>query len=110
MTKLVNIHKEQCDVYIGRAGRGEEGYFGNPIRFTGDRVDCLNQYRSYFNDRIAKDPEFKERIEGLKGRTLGCFCFPRLCHGMVIIEYLEGISVDQQMKNANPEIEDMFDD
>ena len=31
-TVVVNINKEQFDIYIGRAGRGEDGYFGNPFR------------------------------------------------------------------------------
>ena len=31
-TVVVNIYKEQFDVYIGRAGRGQDGYFGNPFR------------------------------------------------------------------------------
>jgi len=31
-TVVVNINKEPFDIYIGRAGRGEDGYFGNPFR------------------------------------------------------------------------------
>lgn len=32
MTKVVNIRKDDNDVYIGRAGKGQEGYFGNPTK------------------------------------------------------------------------------
>lgn len=32
MTKVVNIRKDDYDVYIGRAGKGEVGYYGNPFR------------------------------------------------------------------------------
>ena len=31
-TVVVNIHKEPFDVYIGRTGRGQDGYFGKPFR------------------------------------------------------------------------------
>jgi hypothetical protein len=31
-TVVVNLNKEPFDVYIGRAGRGQDGYFGNPFR------------------------------------------------------------------------------
>ena len=31
-TRVVNIREEDYDVYIGRAGRGMDGYFGNPFR------------------------------------------------------------------------------
>jgi len=36
-TIVVNINKEDFDVYIGRTGRGEDGYFGNPFRI-GHRI------------------------------------------------------------------------
>lgn len=29
-TRVVNIRKETCDVYIGRAGHGKDGYFEFP--------------------------------------------------------------------------------
>ena len=109
ITKLVNIyHKIPYDVYIGRAGKGQDGYYGNPISLQGgDREACLSAYREYFNKRIAEDATFKERIQALKGKVLGCFCFPKMCHGMVIIEYLHGITVQQQMKIDKG---DMFDE
>ena len=33
-------------------------------------------------------PEYRRRIEGLRGKTLMCFCKPLACHGDVIAEYL----------------------
>ena len=35
-TRVVNIRKEAYDVYIGRAGKGQDGYFGNPFRLKQD--------------------------------------------------------------------------
>ena len=117
MTSLVNIyHKIPYDVYIGRAGKGLDGYCGNPcplkksglnkqgypVATEDDRIECITDYRKYFYKRIAEDPEFKARIDALKGKVLACFCFPKMCHGMVIIEYLEGIPVEQQIIDANP--------
>lgn len=77
------------DVYIGRAGRGFDGYFGNPFTI-GDRTTKIAKYRFWFQDRIAKDAEFRARIEGLRGKRLVCFCKPLRCHGDVIVEFLEG--------------------
>ena len=37
-TRVVNIRKETCDVYIGRAGYGKDGYFGNPFRLEATMV------------------------------------------------------------------------
>ena len=71
-TVVVNIRKEPFDVYIGRAGRGEDGYFRNPFR-TGhgiSREDAVERFQKYFADRIEKDSEFKQRILALKGLQL----------------------------------------
>ncbi len=89
-TRCVNLRVEKYDVYIGRAGKGQDGYFGNPftLRPGGDRVAVLMQYEKWFRARLETDPEFKRRIHALKGKVLGCFCHPELCHGHIIVEYL----------------------
>jgi len=46
-------------------------------------------FADYFYERLASDPEFRERVLALRGKTLGCFCKPRACHGDVIANYLE---------------------
>lgn len=91
MTKVVNLKHAKYDVYIGRAGRGQDGYFGNPIKLLNNetRGSTLDRYRIYFYNRIETDPEFKEKIHALKGKTLGCFCNPYPCHGDIIKEYLD---------------------
>lgn len=93
MTKVVNIYKEPYDVYIGRAGKGKDGYFGNPIRLQKgeDAGATIEKYKEYFYDRLEKDEEFKRRVLELKGKTLGCFCKPKPCHGDVIVEYLDNL-------------------
>ena len=92
-TKVVNIKNENYDVYIGRAGRGQSGYFGNPFRLSNNetRGATIERYKSYFYQRLESDPQFRERIHALKGKTLGCFCKPYPCHGDVICEYLNTI-------------------
>ena len=82
-TRVVNIRKEAYDAYIGRAGHGMDGYFGNPFRLEPGmaRGDTLDRYRKYFYHRLGTDEEFRKRIEELQGKTLGCFCKPNPCHG-----------------------------
>src|SRR6266568_4136135 len=89
-TVVVNIYNEQFDAYIGRAGRGEDGYFGNPFRMGNgtSREDAVERFQRYFADRIEKDSEFKRRVLALKGKRLGCFCKPKACHGDVIADWL----------------------
>jgi len=90
-TKVVNIYKERYDVYIGRAGKGKDGYFGNPfvLKKGEPRGSTIERYKEWFYTRIEIDDEFRERVESLRGKTLGCFCKPNACHGDVLVEYLE---------------------
>lgn len=81
-------------VYIGRKGKGVDGYFGNPYRLKkGEQKGAsLSRYEDYFYKRLETDPEFARRIRSLKGKVLVCFCKPRPCHGDVIVEYLNRCS------------------
>lgn len=89
-TTVVNIRTHKCDVYIGRAGCGEDGYWGNPffIGKDGDRQQVLSLYWAYYRNRMMDDPEFLSKLQKLIGKRLGCFCAPLGCHGNAIAEYL----------------------
>jgi len=113
-TQVVNIRSQDYDVYIGRAGHGQDGYFGNPVRINkkcpicvkrhqarGETLEC---YKIYFYERIKTDEIFRAKVKELKNKRLGCFCKPRYpCHGDIIKEYLEGGELPRVQK-------DLFDD
>lgn len=96
-TTVVNFLREPYDEYIGRAGKGKDGYFGNPhpigycylCKRTHDREDAIQEFKKYFYERVNKDLGFMIRVLELKGKTLGCFCKPLSCHGDVIAEWLD---------------------
>jgi hypothetical protein len=97
-TTVLNVyHGKQSDVYIGRAGHGQDGYFGNihPVgnpcpkcKATHTQEEAVEAYRADFLVRIEKDPVFKKKVLELCGKTLGCFCKPKQCHGDVLAEYV----------------------
>lgn len=99
MTNVVNLRYSPYDTYIGRAGKGESGYYGNPhviglckiCNRIHDREDSIKEYKTYFYKRLEEDVMFKVNVMLLKGQTLGCFCKPLSCHGDIIIEYLNNI-------------------
>jgi hypothetical protein len=64
-TFVVNLHKEDFDVYIGRKGKGQDGYFGNPFH-NGTRSENIAAFRKYFYDRLKTDPIFNRRVRSLK--------------------------------------------
>jgi len=91
ITSVVNGTKEHYDVYIGRAGRGSKGYFGNPFQIgrDGTRHEVIQKFEAYFLARLDSDPEYNRRILALKGKILGCFCDPLPCHGHVIAKWVD---------------------
>jgi hypothetical protein len=94
-TRVVNIRREMHNVYVGRAGHGYDGYFGNPFHPVGDgedaRITCIEQFRDYFHRRMRDDVEYARRILELRGKKLGCFCKPKVCHADIIAEYLNNL-------------------
>lgn len=87
---VVDIRFAKHDTYIGRAGDGESGYFGNPFKLKAEsqRGAVLEQFKVYFFQRLERDKFFKARVLALRGHRLGCFCHPQPCHGDVIASYL----------------------
>lgn len=92
-TRVVNIKDgfPSGAIYIGRAGKGQDGYFGNPFTLEkdGDRNEILHKYREWIKHRIGHDDEFRARVAELKGKTLVCFCIPKKCHGMVLAAWAD---------------------
>ena len=102
-TIIVNINYEPCDIYIGRPGQGQEGFFGNshpvynplkpwslcPIcKCKHNKTEAIAAFKKDFAIRIEFDVEFRRRVLELKGKKLGCFCNGS-CHGDVYKEWLD---------------------
>lgn len=92
VTRVVNLRRERYDVYIGRAGKGQDGYFGNPFTLQKHGPEALTLFLRYFLERLDREQEFFDRVSALQGKTLGCFCKPGPCHGDVIAQWLDGCS------------------
>lgn len=86
-TTIVNVRSGgKFDVYMGRRGP-----FGNPfvIGPDGDRAEVIRKFRIHFYERLKLDPEWKLKVEALRGKILACHCAPLDCHVDVYIEYLD---------------------
>lgn len=51
----------------------------------GDRDEVIRKYEQY----LASRPELIARLPELLGKTLGCFCAPKACHGHVLKRWAE---------------------
>jgi hypothetical protein len=101
-TTVANLRREPYDVYIGRAGHGQDGYFGNPIRLgrKNTREDVLHQYAKWFAERVRTDADFRRRVLALRGKRLGCFCKPLACHGDVIAVWVDAQIVSESTEHV----------
>ena len=67
--------------------------YGNPFKIGNpdpngyplDREQVILLYRRYIEAKLRGDPDF---LEPLRGKRLGCWCYPEACHGEVILEML----------------------
>lgn len=93
-TRLVDNHDGHADHRIGRSSR-----FGNPFKTEQDggaytRTESVEMYRGWFHGCLETDtgPFDAGDVEALRREQIGCWCVPKLCHGMVILNYLADTS------------------
>lgn len=109
MTRVVNLRLNNYDLYIGRAGRGQDGRFGNPFPISSPKYkdlprekaleECLADYRSWFILKVECDLSFRAAVLALKDKRLGCFCAPAggfpdnnppwRCHGQILANWID---------------------
>lgn len=79
MTRVINLKSgDHYDVYIGRPSK-----WGNPFIMgrDGDRPDVIQKYREW----IQTQPALLKDLPSLRGKILGCFCKPKMCHGDILV-------------------------
>ena len=91
-------------VYVGRGGRGHDGYFGNPfiLEREHDRPAVLERYRVWIRLRLAEDPAFRDRVAELHGKYLVCFCRPLPCHGDILAEWADVLKCREDTQCPSP--------
>lgn len=93
-TKVVHCKKEPYDVYIGRPSK-----WGNPFTHltTNTRaqiqVDSREEAVSRYEEYIRNKPELMADLHELKGKTLGCWCKPKSCHGDILVKLIEELEL-----------------
>lgn len=87
------------NIYIGRKriifidGKRFPPYdskFANPykINIDGNRETIIAKYEKYIRDNIDNGIITKSDLLTLKGKTLGCWCKPHICHGDILIKII----------------------
>ena len=90
--RVVHCKKEEFDVYVGRGSK-----WGNPYSHkegtlaeyvVGSRSEAIQKFEEY----LLSNEELMESLSELKGKTLGCWCKPKSCHGDILLRYANGPS------------------
>ncbi len=78
-TTVVHCQRDEYDEYIGRPSK-----WGNPFKIgpDGSRKEVIDKYREW----IQSQPNLMKSLKELRGKRLGCWCSPKLCHGHVLAE------------------------
>lgn len=89
--ELINIKYVEKDFYyIGRDNVQYglcESDFHNPYILINEteRKEVYEKYKNH----IRTSPELIKKLPVLIGKTLGCYCLPKICHGEALVELLE---------------------
>ena len=90
-TVVANMHQETDRALIhwakttGRFARIDRNSdWGNPFEIPndGDRDTVCDSYEIFFPRKFS----LHSRLDELKGKVLGCWCFPQRCHGDFLVE------------------------
>jgi len=94
-TVVVHVRKTKAPfVYIGRSfAEFGDSIWRNPfeIEIGCGRKCVLEKYEAYVKAR----PELMARLHTLKGKTLGCWCNPKACHGDVLVKLIKETCGDE---------------
>ena len=87
--RVVNIRSgARFDVYIGRGSIWGNPFTHRPLKDTKaiyqttSRIEAIEKYEEW----ILTQKNLLDRLPELKGLVLGCYCYPSLCHGDVLIK------------------------
>lgn len=91
---------DENNIYIGRRGvvfinknrfPEKSSNFANPYKIgkDGTREEVLEKYKEYIINKINNNPELMRELNSMKGKKLGCWCFPERCHGNILLELIE---------------------
>lgn len=111
--RVVNLYHEPFDVYIGRGrcpsahlppGVDARGIWGNKFvigevykGMTIDRDLACDLHEDWILYAPGEGMEIlRQRIRELAGKRLGCYCFPKRCHGNILAELANKYAKDHR--------------
>jgi len=87
----VYIAHRKCIFIDGEQYPKTDSIWANPFKIgrDGTREEVVCAYESLIRDRIQADPLLLSQLLSLKGKVLGCWCAPELCHGDALLRLID---------------------
>lgn len=98
-TVVANMHQDTDRALLAWARQTNHFFridrnsdWGNPFELgpDGDRDTVCDSFEIYFGRKYS----LHDRVLDLKGKVLGCWCYPQRCHGDHLVSKLEEINAD----------------
>lgn len=89
MARVVHCKKEPYDVYIGRPSKWGNPYSHLPNTEIEFRVTTREEAIAMYGVWLRQQPELMASLHELRGKTLGCWCAPKACHGDVLVQLVK---------------------
>jgi hypothetical protein len=94
---------DEKNIYIGRKGvvfidnirfPQNSSKFANPYKIgkDGTREEILFKYKNYIVNKLENNMDLIFELLSLKGKNLGCWCYPEMCHGNILLELIDKYS------------------
>jgi len=98
ITRIVNINDDDHDVYVGRGSIYGNPFTHLPLNKTQALISCLSRIEAIKKYELwiwgtlwisSHHPPTVDKIKELRGKRLGCHCYPKACHGSVLARIAE---------------------
>ena len=53
--------------------------------------EIVYKYKIYITKKLENNTELQSELLTLKGKHLGCWCYPDMCHGNVLIDIINSL-------------------
>jgi hypothetical protein len=90
-TRVVNMKTEPFDIYVGRPSKWGNPYSHKPGTLAEFLVGSRKEAIEKFEDYLLNNKELMDSLHELKGKTLGCWCHPKACHGDILAKWTNSI-------------------
>lgn len=99
-TRPINIyHKRNYDTFIGRGSKWGNPWTHVPSKYAKHVVDTRELAIKEYFQWIQGQPELLAALPEIVGHRLGCYCYPKACHGDILGLLADSVKIGKSILN-----------